>query len=1088
MREEHSDCEVSHVMRKILAFLMALLFCLSANLALAAAPPAHNPPHLKTVKVGYLLFEGYQKGREDEPKSGYGYEFLQKVAYYAGWRYEYVYGDFPELLEKLGKGEIDVMGDLSYTPERAQQFNFSDEEQGREYFYLFVRKDNRSIDINNLQTLNGLRVGIARGSVQVDMFREWMRKQGINCEIVEYDSGDKRRYDMTLGKIDATVSPNVTNVNAYNWLVVARIGNTPFYYGVSKNRPDLLKDLNDAMLQIHRADWYYNERVYLKYYTQSSVTSPYLLPQENKWLEQHPVINIGYLDYMYPYCGTDSMGKAKGILYEFIRHMQENYNIALHPVAYSSREEMGKALEAGEIDIMFPTFGGFWLAENENRMLSESLTNSSMLMLFANGSSTKTTKRIAIDGRYPFYEFFMRENYPDSEIIKCDSLEECMEAVKDDRADCAIIDANYYYAVKNENDLLDNVVVVSSGLRIPVSFSVRSGDRELLTILNKGCNSIGSSDIINARLAQLNSDKKPTLLQFAKQNIQFVLTCAFLLTMLQIAIFTFYIRKIRRSKEQLLISKQRAEAASEDAKKASKAKSDFLANMTHDIRTPMNAIIGLAAVGKLEVESPAKMRECLKKIEISSHLLLDLINDILCMSAIERGKMKINKEPFNFKKMLSEQVTVFYQQSKQKNVEFRLNMYSVTEEMLVGDELRINQIIMNLLSNAVKFTPSGGIISFKITQAEHTQDKVTMRFEVSDTGIGMTEEMQKRLFSPFEQQDSAVTRKYGGSGLGMAITKNLTELMNGKIFVESKSGSGTHFTVELPLEIAPEQHIEHEDYRNLHVLLVDDDIDACNYCTALLDELGVRSHYVMSGQAALEELGEAEEKGDPYKLCFIDWQMHKMDGIETTRHIREIFGKDSIIVIVSAYDLDEIESEGIEAGANYFMMKPFFQSSLITVINNALGNKEDTKHAFDKYNFAGRHVLVAEDVSLNMEVAVKMLNLVGIEASCAENGQKALEMYENAEDNYFDCILMDVNMPVMNGLEAAYRIRNSKKPDAKSIGIYAMTANVFADDIKAVDASGMNGHIAKPVEVNNLYETLQEAFRALDKVKESKKE
>ena len=1073
------------MIKKILALILVLVFGLSMSLSAAEAPKTQN---LKTVKVGYLIFDGYQKGRDGEAKSGYGYEYLQKVAYYAGWRYEYVYGEFAELLEKLEKGEIDLMGDLSYTPERAQKFNFAAEEQGREYYYLFTRKDNDRIDVNNIKSLNGMHIGVARGSIQTEMLREWLQKEGLSCEIVEYDSVDKRRQDMADGFIDATVSPNVTSSSAYNWIAVARIGNAPFYYGVAKNRPDLLQDVNDAMMQIHRSDWYYNERVYLKYYSQSSVANTYLLPQEQEWLKQHPEIKLGYLSDLYPYCSEGTTGELTGILSEFIKHMQEKYNVKFHPVAFKNRAEMSKALEDGKIDVMFPTLSGFWLAENEKRMLSESLTNSSMLLLFNEDYSGKAPNKIAVSTSNSFYEFFAKEYYPKVEVVKFANLQNALEAVRSGKADCTLMEANHYYGIKNENELLDKMVVVSTGIRLPISFSVRSGDSMLLTIINKGCNSLANSDIINARLAQLNNEKKPTLLQFARQNIRLVLFCALLLLVLQIAIFTLYIRKLNKSREQLVEAKHNAEAASEQAKQASRAKSDFLANMSHDIRTPMNAIIGLATVGKLEVENPVKMREYLNKIEISSHLLLDLINDILCMSAIERGKMKINNEPFNFRKMLSDLATVFYQQSKQKSVEFKLNMYSVTEEMLIGDELRINQIIMNLLSNAVKFTPAGGTVSFKITQASHTADKVVMRFEVTDTGIGMKREMLSRLFSPFEQQDSSVTRKYGGSGLGMAITKNLTEMMGGNIYVQSQEGRGSHFTVELPLKISSEQVVVHEDYKNLRVLLVDDDLDACEYCNTLLKEIGVRSDFVTNGEAALEALGEAEDKGDPYKLCFIDWQMQHMDGIETTRQIRQIFGRDSVIVIVSAYDLDEIESEGIEAGADYFMMKPFFQSSLVSVINNALGKKDDTKHVFNNYDFTGRRVLIAEDVSLNMEVAVKMLKLVGIEPHCAENGYEALLTYENAEDNYFDCILMDVNMPEMNGLESAMRIRRSKKPDAKTIPIYAMTANVFADDIKAVKESGMNGHIAKPVEVDNLYKTLSNIFAAQDKDKNSQKE
>lgn len=1076
------------MLRRILGFILALVLCLGMNIVQAHENDAVQSEHLKTVRVGYLIFDGYQKGRDGEPKSGYGYEYLQKVAYYAGWRYEYVYGEFNELLEKLARGEIDLMGDLSYTPERAQQINFAAEEQGREAYYLFVHKDNPKVDINNIQTMNGLRIGVARGTVQTGMVRDWLTKQGITAQVIEYDSGDERRADMAAGKLDATVSPNIVSSVAYNWVVAARVGNSPFYYGVSKSRPDLLVDLNDAMLQIHRADWYYNERVYLKYYSQSSVASTYLLPQEQAWLNKHPEIKIGYLSYAYPYCSTDSDGKPQGILFEFIKHMKDNYDVNLQAVSYDSREEMNRALDEGRIDAMFPTLSSFWLAEQEDRMLSESLTTSSMLLLFNDSYAGRSTKKIAVDKSYSFYEIFVREYYPNAEVVKCSSLNECLQAMKYGKADCTLIDSNHYYASKDENALLDNMVVVSTGVRMPITISVGKGNRELLTILNKGCNSIAGSDIISSRLEQLNNGRNLTFLQFARKNVVLVIFVAMLLIMLQLAIFSLYIHKLRKSSDLLRESKQKAEEAGESARQASKAKSEFLANMSHDIRTPMNAIIGLATVAKLEVENPLRMREYLNKIEISSHLLLDLINDILCMSAIERGKIKIDMENFNFRKMLSELVTVFYQQSKQKGVDFRLNMNSVTEEMLIGDELRINQVIMNLLSNAVKFTPSGGAIDFKITQLAQTESQVTMRFEVIDNGIGMTKEMLARIFHPFEQQDTTVTRKYGGSGLGMAIAKNLTELMGGTIAVESESGKGTHFTVELPFSIAQDIAVEHEDYEGMRVLIVDDDPDACEYCKTLLTELDVRSDFVTDGESALEALGEAEDKGDPYKLCFIDWQMQHMDGIEVTRQIREIFGKDSVVVIMSAYDLDEVESAGVEAGANYFMSKPFFQSNLVSVINNALGHKDEDMHVFNNYDFTGKRVLIAEDVALNMEVAVKMLKLVGIEPSCAENGKDAVTLFENAEDNYFDCILMDVNMPVMNGLEAAGHIRHSGKPDAGTIPIYAMTANVFADDIKAVRDSGMNGHIAKPVEVDKLYKTLSDAFALQEKNKNSERE
>ena len=425
--------------------------------------------------------------------------------------------------------------------------------------------------------------------------------------------------------------------------------------------------------------------------------------------------------------------------------------------------------------------------------------------------------------------------------------------------------------------------------------------------------------------------------------------------------------------------------------------------------------------------------EYLSKIEKSSRLLLGIINDILDMSAIERGKMKIDKVPFNFKNQLSGIVNMFYQQTKQKQIRFRLHMNGVTEETLVGDELRLNQIMMNLLSNAVKFTPKGGRIDFTVTQTSRSYDKVYMRFTVKDNGCGMSEDMLKRLFRPFEQQDASTARKHGGSGLGLSITKNLVEMMGGSIRAESVVNEGTTFVVDLPFMVCEQKISQKTNFKDIRTLVVDDDEDACKYCGVLLERLGVRYRYVTDSKSALKALKEAVNEGDPYKLCFVDWQMPSMNGVELVGKIRSIYGEDSILVMASGYDLNEIEDEGREAGVNYFVTKPMFQSSLFNVLNRITG-KEDSGEVEEsgKYDFTGRHVLVAEDVELNMEVAVDLLQMVGIEPECAEDGKQALEIYEQAPDNYFDCMLLDINMPEMDGYEATRAIRKSESLSAKN--------------------------------------------------------
>lgn len=510
------------------------------------------------------------------------------------------------------------------------------------------------------------------------------------------------------------------------------------------------------------------------------------------------------------------------------------------------------------------------------------------------------------------------------------------------------------------------------------------------------------------------------------------------------------------------------------AQKANNAKKNFLSRMSHEIRTPMNAIIGMSTIAAASIDDRLRVESCLEKIGYSSKHLLMLINDVLDMSRIESNHMSINEEPFELFQFLGTFVSVVYPQAVDKGLEFtEKNSGFSAHTTYIGDSLRLNQILLNLISNAIKFTPSGGKVSLEVVHLPSRGTKSWLRFIVSDTGIGMDEQGLSRLYVPFEQADSSIAGKYGGSGLGMSITQNLVSLMGGYIHVKSAPGEGTTFTVELPFQQSDIdfQPLQPEILKSLYVLVVDDEQDICEHAMLLLEKMKIRAEWVLSGIEAVEQVIMAQEAGCGFDVCFIDWKMPDMDGVETTRKIREQVGPDTPIIIISAYDWSEIEEEARAAGVNAFISKPMFQSSiyniLVSVTNGAFGMTESrsgsTGHSLD-----GKHLLIAEDNLLNLEIIVTLLKMNGATVESVRNGQEAVDRFLQTEPEHFDAILMDIQMPGMDGCEATRVIRSCGRPDARRIPIIATTANAFAEDIVTVIAAGMDAHIGKPLDINQL--------------------
>lgn len=523
-------------------------------------------------------------------------------------------------------------------------------------------------------------------------------------------------------------------------------------------------------------------------------------------------------------------------------------------------------------------------------------------------------------------------------------------------------------------------------------------------------------------------------------------------------------------------------------KEAGAAKGNFMSRMSHEIRTPLNAVIGYNTIARNEMtaaktdgerrQAEMKMLDCLVKSDIASKHLLTIINDVLDMSAIESGKIKVAHDRFDFRSLITSLTTVFYTQARLKDVEFDVVLCTLTEEWFTGDQMRTSQILTNLLSNSIKFTPEGGKVTLEIIQPEAEVNAAHIRFKVTDTGIGMSEEYLSHIWTPFEQADSSISRRFGGTGLGLSITKNLVELMNGSISVESKMGEGTTFTVDLTFERTEQiKNADTYDFGSVNALVVDDDASTCDYIKLLFNRCGARCVAVTSGQAAVEAVRVSVETGNLYTVCLVDWHMPEVDGIETVRRIREVSKKDIPMIVLTAYDYTELADKAADMGISKFLSKPLFQSSLFDLLANVSGVKRDKPIERSRsFDFSGAHVLLAEDNAMNMEIAKSIMESAGISVHCAWNGREAVRMFEESPAGEYMAIFMDVHMPEMNGHDAARAIRASSHPEAKTIPIIAMTADAFAENVAEAREAGMNGHIAKPINIPVLFETLKEYY------------
>ena len=563
-----------------------------------------------------------------------------------------------------------------------------------------------------------------------------------------------------------------------------------------------------------------------------------------------------------------------------------------------------------------------------------------------------------------------------------------------------------------------------------------------------------------------------------------ILSLVFILILcILVAVLVMVVMWTRSQRERLKTAEEhraRLSEALDMAQQASRSKTVFLNNMSHDIRTPMNAIIGFTALAAKSIDSKETVLDYLAKISQSSDHLLSLINDILDMSRIESGKVTIDEKEEELSDILHGIRNIFLADIRTKNLDLFIDTMNIKNEHIICDKLRLNQVLLNILSNAVKYTPNGGMVSLKIRQEEAMPDgRCFYEFSIRDNGIGMSEEFAQTIFEPFTREKTSTISGIQGTGLGMAITKNIVDMMGGTITCSSKQGEGSEFVVRIPLRILENyvgESIDCSFANGIRALVVDDDMDACTSVAGMLREIGMRSEWCVSGKEAVVRSKEAFAIHDCYGTYIIDWLMPDMNGVETARRIRSVVGPDAPIIILSAYDYSNIEAEAKEAGVTAFINKPIFESDLKRTLAKAYGVHQTVEQEATGPSFVGKRILLVEDNELNQEIAIAILEDEGLEVETANNGQEACEVLLEKGAGYYDLVLMDIQMPVMDGYEATEQIRAFEDEELSNIPIFAMTANAFEEDKKKAFAAGMNGHIAKPINISMLMEELRKSL------------
>ena len=1084
---------MSYSERRNIRRICAMIFTVAVLLSVMTLPVSVTA-ETKTVRVGYYENEVFQEGaREGLVKTGYAYEYYRKLSEYTGWDYQYVYGEFGELYQMLLDGEIDLLAGLAWREERAAIIGYPKAVMGRESYYLIKHDTDAGITAEP-STLNGYRIGVL-DSAMVSVLNQYLDEHHVTAEVIAYPdykqlfgAFDSRDVDVLAAESDGARGREHSEV-------LTVFGASDYYLCVNIHRPDLLEELNSAQTLLAAEEPNYLNSLSAKYYS-VSVTARAFSRAERDWMDNHNALQVGYLENYLPYSDTDRQGSATGIVKDIIPRILSSLgmdSISVTYKGYRSYDDMIAGINSGEIDVAFPVSGGLYYSEESGIYQSNPVSSSPAELVYKGEFSDETTAHFAVNENNRMQFYFVRTNYPDAEITFYPSSEDCLAAVLSGKAGCATLNG------LRANDILRNRKYEDLSLRQTSyndarCFGVGIGNEGLLKLLNRGINILGSDYAQNISYRYTGGLYSYDFIDAIRDNMAIVGTAILAV----FAIILFLLVRDRKHKKaeigeketaRLELEKKNKELAESQqalsdaliaAEHANRAKTTFLNNMSHDIRTPMNAIIGFTALAASHIDNREQVQDYLGKISVSSQHLLSLINDVLDMSRIESGKVKIEEAEVHLPDIIHDLRTIIQSNVLSKQMELFIDTQDVRHEDIITDKLRLNQVLLNILSNAIKFTPAGGIISFRVIEKPSpAADFANFEFRIKDNGIGMSEEFQKTIFDAFTREKTSTVSGIQGTGLGMAITKSIVDMMGGVITVNSEVGKGSEFIVQLPCRIScvSAKFEPLTELNSLRALVADDDTDTCLSICSMLREIGMRPDWTNYGKEAVVRAKEAMDQADEFRVYIIDWLMPDLNGIETVRRIRKVIGDNTPIIILTAYDWTDIEEEAKQAGVTAFCAKPLFMSELRNILAKSFTASRDSQEKKEETpvlpHFSGKRILLAEDNEMNQMIAEAILTEAGLTVDVVGDGTDAVEKMRDAPAGTYDVILMDIQMPKMNGYEAAKQIRALEDPRKATIPIVAVTANAFEEDRKTAMEAGMNGHLAKPYDIPAMMETLR---------------